>query len=172
MDLTFLKKLKKKKKIMQERIVKADNAIESIVRSLGRRVGERKLAVALLLELSKYYLARDCIGKVQGCILLLVTMSSSDDSQAARDAQELLENLSFSDQNVIQMAKANYFRHLLHRLSTGYFYFQLNFVSCLFVMSHPYSSQDTRIDQLRTLDPLHFHLAFPLFEEPSIIGIS
>ncbi|KAL0002349.1 hypothetical protein SO802_016130 [Lithocarpus litseifolius] len=103
----------------KERIVKADNAIESIVRSLGRRVGERKLAVELLLELSKCYLARDCIGKVQGCILLLVTMSSSDDSQAARDAQALLENLSFSDQNIIQMAKANYFRHLLQRLSTG-----------------------------------------------------
>lgn len=103
----------------KERIVKADNAIESIVRSLGRRVGERKLAVELLLELSKCHLARDCIGKVQGCILLLVTMSSSDDSQAARDAQALLENLSFSDQNIIQMAKANYFRHLLQRLSTG-----------------------------------------------------
>ncbi|KAF3960330.1 hypothetical protein CMV_014948 [Castanea mollissima] len=103
----------------KERIVKADNAIESIVRSLGRRVGERKLAVELLLELSKCHLARDCIGNVQGCILLLVTMSTSDDSQAARDAQALLENLSFSDQNIIQMAKANYFRHLLQRLSTG-----------------------------------------------------
>ncbi|KAL4622108.1 hypothetical protein ACB092_06G274000 [Castanea dentata] len=103
----------------KERIVKADNAIESIVRSLGRRVGERKLAVELLLELSKCHLARDCIGNVQGCILLLVTMSSSDDSQAARDAQALLENLSFSDLNIIQMAKANYFRHLLQRLSTG-----------------------------------------------------
>lgn len=75
--------------------------------------------MALLLELSKYNLIRDKIGKVQGCILLLVTMSSSDDNQAARDARELLENLSFSDQNVIQMAKANYFKHLLQRLSTG-----------------------------------------------------
>ena len=75
--------------------------------------------MALLLELSKYDLIRDKIGKVQGCILLLVTMSNSDDNQAARDAQELLDNLSFSDQNVIQMAKANYFKHLLQRLSTG-----------------------------------------------------
>lgn len=105
---------------MQERIVKVDNAIESIVRSLGRRVAERKLAVALLLELSKSNSVRD-IGSVQGCILLLVTMSSSDDGQAARDAQALLENLSFSDQNVIQMAKANYFKYLLQRLSTGSF---------------------------------------------------
>uniref|UniRef100_A0A5B6Z4L3 RING-type E3 ubiquitin transferase n=1 Tax=Davidia involucrata TaxID=16924 RepID=A0A5B6Z4L3_DAVIN len=103
----------------KERIAKADNAIESIVRSLGRRIGERKLAVALLLELSRSESVRDCIGRVQGCILLLVTMSSSDDIQAARDASELLENLSFSDQNVIQMAKANYFKHLLQRLSSG-----------------------------------------------------
>ncbi|XP_061998139.1 U-box domain-containing protein 43-like isoform X1 [Rosa rugosa] len=103
----------------KERTARADNGIELIVRSLGRRVEERKLAVALLLELSKYNLIRDKIGKVQGSILLLVTMSNSDDNQAARDARELLENLSFSDQNVIQMAKANYFKHLLQRLSTG-----------------------------------------------------
>lgn len=107
---------------MQERIAKVDDAIESIVRSLGRRVAERKLAVALLLELSKSNSVRDCIGNVQGCILLLVTMSSSDDGQAARDAQTLLENLSFSDQNVIQMAKTNYFKYLLQRLSTGSFF--------------------------------------------------
>lgn len=105
--------------MLQERVADVDNAIESIVRSLGRRIGERKLAVALLLELSKCNLVRDGIGKVQGCILLLVTMASSDDSQAATDAQELLENLSFSDPNIIQMAKANYFKHLLQRLSTG-----------------------------------------------------
>lgn len=49
-------------------------------------------------------------------------MSSGDDNQAARDATELLENLSYSDQNVIQMAKANYFKHLLQRLSTGLFF--------------------------------------------------
>lgn len=105
--------------IFQERIADVDNAIESIVHSLGRRLGERKLAVELLLELSKYDLLREHIGKVQGCILLLVTMSSCDDNQAARDATELLEKLSCSDQNVIQMAKANYFKHFLQRLSTG-----------------------------------------------------
>lgn len=103
----------------KERISKVDNAIESIVRSLGRRIGERKLAVALLLELTKIDSLRDFIGRVQGCILLLVTMLSSDDSQSSGDARELLENLSFSDQNVVQMAKANYFKHLLQRLSSG-----------------------------------------------------
>ena len=95
--------------------------IEYIVRSLGRRIAEGKLAVELLLELSHHETLRNGIGMVQGCILLLVTMSNSDDNQAASHAKELLDCLSFSDQNVIQMAKANYFTHLLQRLSSGSF---------------------------------------------------
>ncbi|XP_061370356.1 U-box domain-containing protein 43-like [Gastrolobium bilobum] len=117
--LVILSMLAKDNEEAKERIATVDNAIESIVHSLGRRQGERKFAVALLLELCKYDLARENIGKAQGCILLLVTMSSGDDNQAARDATELLENLSYSDHNVIQMAKTNYFKHLLQRLSTG-----------------------------------------------------
>lgn len=103
----------------KERIAKVNDAVESIVRSLGRRIVEAKLAVSLLLELSKNELMRECIGKAQGCILLLVTMSSSEDSHAAVDAQRLLENLSFSNKNIMQMAKSNYFKHLLERLSSG-----------------------------------------------------
>lgn len=96
-----------------------DNALESIVRSLARHVEESKLALHLLLELSRSRTARDCMGNVHGCILLLGTMLSSDDNQVARDAQELLENLTFLDENVKQMAKANYFKPLLQRLSSG-----------------------------------------------------
>ena len=96
-----------------------NNAIEAIVRSLARHIVESKLALQLLLELSRSNLVRDLIGNVQGCIFLLVTISSSDDPGAAKDAKELLENLSFLDQNVIQMAKANYFKPLLHLLSSG-----------------------------------------------------
>ncbi|CAL5407308.1 unnamed protein product [Camellia sinensis] len=58
----------------KERVANVDNAIESIVRSLGPRIAERKLAMALLLELSKSEIVQDCIGKVQGCILHLVTV--------------------------------------------------------------------------------------------------
>jgi len=105
--------------MMQERIASVENAIEVIVGSLGRR--EMKLAVRLLLELSKNSSIRGRLGKVQGCILLLVTMSRGDDIQAAKDAEELLDNLSFSDQNVVQMAKANYFKYFLQRLSSGDF---------------------------------------------------
>ncbi|XP_019424376.1 PREDICTED: U-box domain-containing protein 43-like [Lupinus angustifolius] len=117
--LAILCMLAKDSEDAKERIANVDKAIESVVHSLGRRSEERKLGVALLLELSKNDGLREHIGKVQGCILLLVPMSSSDDNQAARDATELLEKLSYSDQNVIQMAKTNYFKHLLQRLSTG-----------------------------------------------------
>ncbi|KAI8006440.1 U-box domain-containing protein 43 [Camellia lanceoleosa] len=103
----------------KDRIAKVDNAVEFIVRSLARKVEESKLALQLLLELSRNGIVRNLIGRVQGSILLLVTMSSSDDTQAAKDAHELLENLSFDDQNVVQMAKANYFGPLLHFLSSG-----------------------------------------------------
>nr|KAJ0208756.1 hypothetical protein LSAT_V11C400206870 [Lactuca sativa] len=50
-----------------------------------------------------------------GCILLSVTMSNSDDTQTAINAQKLLDSLSSSDQNVIQIEKANYLTHFLHR---------------------------------------------------------
>ncbi|KAI3444376.1 hypothetical protein Pfo_001041 [Paulownia fortunei] len=103
----------------KERIAEVENSIEPIVQFLGRRIGERKLAVSLLLELSKCESVRDCIGKVQGCILLLVTMLSNTDPQAARDAKNVLDNLSYSDDNVILMAKNNYFKYLLQRLSSG-----------------------------------------------------
>ncbi|KAF3659137.1 hypothetical protein T459_22002 [Capsicum annuum] len=103
----------------KERIAEVDSALESIVHSLGRRIGERKSAVALLLELSNCKSVQESIGKVQGCILLLVTMSSCDDNKAAKDARDVLENISFSDDNVILMAKANYFKYLLQRLSSG-----------------------------------------------------
>lgn len=78
--------------------------------------------MTLLLELSKCESVRDSIGKVQGCILLLVTMLSNTDPQAAGDAKNVLENLSYSDENVILMAKNNYFTYLLQRLSSGDFH--------------------------------------------------
>lgn len=63
-------------------------------------------------------------------------MSSGDDNQAAKDATELLENLSYSDQNVIQMAKANYFKHLLQRLSTGLFFNLHKLSLCISIPLH------------------------------------
>lgn len=63
-------------------------------------------------------------------------MSNGDDNQAARDATEVLDNLSYSDQNVILMAKANYFKHLLQRLSTGLFNLLSTLVESLVLEFH------------------------------------
>ncbi|KAH9316920.1 hypothetical protein KI387_018689, partial [Taxus chinensis] len=101
------------------RITEVDRAIDFIVRSLARDIGEGIKAVALLLEISKDKNACEQIGKVQGCILLLVTMSNNDNPQAAKGAKEILEYLSYSERNVIQMAEANYFQPLLQRLNEG-----------------------------------------------------
>ncbi|XVE64451.1 hypothetical protein DITRI_Ditri07aG0101600 [Diplodiscus trichospermus] len=103
----------------KERIAKADHALESIVRSLARQIQESKLALQLLLQLSRSIVVRDVIGTIQGCIFLVVTMLNSDDAQASRDSKELLDNLSYLDQNVIQMAKANFFKPSLQLLSLG-----------------------------------------------------
>lgn len=103
----------------KEKIAEVDHALEFIVRSLARQIGESKLALQLLLELSRNNAVRDLIGNIQACIFLLVTTLNSEEIEAARDAGELLENLSFLDQNVIEMAKANYFKPLLRLLSSG-----------------------------------------------------
>ncbi|XAR52175.1 Ubiquitin--protein ligase [Bertholletia excelsa] len=111
--------LAKDKDDNKDRIVGIDNAIEFVVHCLAHKVQESKSALRLLLELSRNNVARNLMGSVQGCILLLIAMSNSDDSQAASDAHELIDNLGFDNQNVIQMAKANYFGPLLRILSTG-----------------------------------------------------
>lgn len=103
----------------QEDIAKVNNALGSIVRLLSRHIEESKLALELLLELSKSNMVCNLIGDIQGSILLLLAMLNSEDVEAATNAHELLENLSFLDQNVIEMAKANYFKPLLRNLSTG-----------------------------------------------------
>ncbi|KAB2014078.1 hypothetical protein ES319_D09G200900v1 [Gossypium barbadense] len=102
----------------KERIAKEDDALKSIVRSLARQIKESKLALELLLQLSRSSVVRDVIGTIQGCIFLVVNMLNSDDAQASRDSRELLDNLSFLDNNVIEMAKANFFKPLLHLLSS------------------------------------------------------
>ncbi|KAJ4829168.1 hypothetical protein Tsubulata_007029 [Turnera subulata] len=103
----------------KEMIGKADRALELIVRSLARQIEEIKLALQVLVELSRNHLLLDLIGSAQGCILLLVTTLNSDDIEAAKDAEEILENLSVLTQNVIQMAHANYFKPLLRLLCSG-----------------------------------------------------
>ncbi|KAI4338004.1 hypothetical protein L6164_016360 [Bauhinia variegata] len=117
--LLILSLLAKDNEGNQEDIAQADNALESIVHLLARQIEESKLALELLLELSRSHAVRDLIGNVQGSILLLVTMSRNDDTEVTRNAHELLENLSFLDKNVVEMAKANYLKPLLRNLCSG-----------------------------------------------------
>ncbi|XP_068649959.1 U-box domain-containing protein 44-like isoform X2 [Aristolochia californica] len=102
----------------KEKIARVDCSIESIVKFLAKSIVEAKLALALLVELSKHDMVRSHIGQVKGCILLLVTLLNNDDTQAATDAMKLLKTLSFLNENVVQMARANYFKPLLERLSS------------------------------------------------------
>ncbi|KAL8050726.1 hypothetical protein ABFX02_06G099400 [Erythranthe guttata] len=103
----------------KERIVKENDSIVYIVRSLARKVEESLSALQLLLELSRITHIKTLIGGTQGCILLLVTLANSDDPQASKYAQEVLKNLAFVDTNIIQMARAKFFKPLLHRLCEG-----------------------------------------------------
>ncbi|KAF2299337.1 hypothetical protein GH714_031626 [Hevea brasiliensis] len=116
--LTILCILAKDSEDNKKAIAKVDHALELIVRSLARQIAESKLALQLLLDLSRHHLVKTGIGNIQSCIFLLVTASNSNDNQAAKNAEELLDNLSFCNQNVIEMAKANYFKPLLQLLSS------------------------------------------------------
>ncbi|KAF4399013.1 hypothetical protein G4B88_023607 [Cannabis sativa] len=117
--LVILSILAKDSEDKREKITRVDGALQFIVRSLARQSEESKVALHLLLELSTSNVALDLIGNAQGCILLLVTMLSSEDNQVATEALQLLEILSLQNSNVKQMAKANYFKPLLQLLSSG-----------------------------------------------------
>lgn len=106
----------------QELIANEERGIELIARCVGHKVEESTLALKLILLLSKSDDVRHLIGRVQGCILLVVTMFRGDDVQAAGYAQQILQNLSCLDGNVRQMARANYFGPLLHLLCSGNFF--------------------------------------------------
>lgn len=94
-------------------------AIEYVVRSLARDASEARHAVSLLMELSKEELSRERISKVQGCILLLVTIMNSEAVPSAANAKEILELLANGDDNVVLMANANYFKPLVKSLNEG-----------------------------------------------------
>lgn len=60
------------------------------------------------------------MGDVRGCIFSLVTISKMEGREVSGDAQHLLEILASRNQNVVQMANANYFKPLLQLLTSGY----------------------------------------------------
>lgn len=124
------------------------------VRSLAREASESRQAVALLLELSKEKKLCKLLSRVQGCILLLVTMTNCEIQQAADDAREVLENLSkASNQNAVFMAEASYFGPLVHHLNEGSDTTQIIMANALSQIDLTDKSRRTLI-QLGALPPL------------------
>ncbi|KAJ4834987.1 hypothetical protein Tsubulata_019275 [Turnera subulata] len=90
-----------------------------LVKSLTREEDEQREAVGLLSELSHNSAVRRRIGRIQGCIVMLVTLLNGDDPTASQDAGRLLNALSSNTQNVLHMAEAGYFKPLVHCLREG-----------------------------------------------------
>ncbi|XP_042394043.1 U-box domain-containing protein 44-like isoform X1 [Zingiber officinale] len=91
-------------------------ALSTIVRSLSRNVDESREAVGLLLDLSEVLKVRQRIGRIQGCMVMLVTLRNGEDSIASEYAGRLLGVLSGNAHNVLLMAEAGYFSPLVRYL--------------------------------------------------------
>ncbi|RCV29035.1 hypothetical protein SETIT_5G450900v2 [Setaria italica] len=94
-------------------------ALSSVVRSLSRDIDERSEAIAVLLDLSDIPQVRQRIGRIKGCIVMLVTLRNAHESGTNDDAEKLLHILSSNPQNVLLMAEAGYFRPMIEYLKEG-----------------------------------------------------
>ncbi|KAB1227547.1 U-box domain-containing protein 44 [Morella rubra] len=93
--------------------------LSMLVKSLTRDVEERREAVGLLLDLSDLIAVRRRMGRIQGCIVMLVAILNGDDPVASRNAGKLLNALSSNTQNALHMAEAGYFKPLVQYLKEG-----------------------------------------------------
>ncbi|PON74401.1 Coatomer beta subunit [Parasponia andersonii] len=93
--------------------------LSTLVKSLIREEEERREAVGLLLDLSELSDVRRRIGRIQGCIVMLVALLNGDDLIASHDAGKLLNLLSSNTQNALHMAEAGYFKPLVQYLKEG-----------------------------------------------------
>lgn len=103
---------------MQEKM--ADGGyLSTLVKSLTRDVEEQREAAGLLLTLSQVSAVRRRIGRIQGCIVMLVAIFNGEDRVASHDAGMLLNALSSNTQNALHMAEAGYFKPLVKYLKEG-----------------------------------------------------
>lgn len=93
--------------------------LSALVKSLVRDEEERKEAAALLLDLSGLQSVRRRLGRIQGCIVMLVALLNGDDAVASHHAGKLLNALSSNTQNALHMAEAGYFKPLVQYLKEG-----------------------------------------------------
>ncbi|XP_043711033.1 U-box domain-containing protein 44-like [Telopea speciosissima] len=98
------------------------DTVRSIVKFLSHEQSkEREEAVSLLYELSKSEVLCEKIGSVNGAILLLVGMTSSNSENVptVEKADRTLENLEKCEKNVLQMAENGRLQPLLTRILEG-----------------------------------------------------
>lgn len=93
--------------------------LSTLVKSLIRDEEESREAVGLLLDLSELPAVRRRIGRIHGCIVMLVALLNGDDSVASRSAGKLLNALSSNTQNALHMSEAGYFKPLVQYLKEG-----------------------------------------------------
>ncbi|KAL0375522.1 UNVERIFIED_CONTAM: hypothetical protein Scaly_0669800 [Sesamum calycinum] len=84
--------------------------LSAVVKSLTRDQEEQREAVGLLLNLSDDAVVRRRMGRVQGCIVMLVAISNGDDPDASHDARMLLNVMSGNTQHALHMAEPVYFQ--------------------------------------------------------------
>ncbi|GAB2300467.1 U-box domain-containing protein 44 [Dionaea muscipula] len=103
-------------------IVAEGDTVRTIVKFLHlEKSREREEAVALLYELSKSEILCEKIGSINGAILLLIGMTSSESENvvAVGKADKALDNLAKCENNVRQMAENGRLRPLLTLLLEG-----------------------------------------------------
>ncbi|XP_014501526.1 U-box domain-containing protein 44 [Vigna radiata var. radiata] len=98
------------------------DTVRTIVKFLSHELSkEREEAVSLLYELSKSATLCEKIGSINGAILILVgmTSSNSEDLLTVNKAEETLSNLERYEANVRQMAECGRLQPLLTQLLEG-----------------------------------------------------
>ncbi|KAE9603491.1 hypothetical protein Lal_00002432 [Lupinus albus] len=105
----------------KEMLAKGD-IVRTVVKFLNHELSkEREEAVSLLYELSKSEALCEKIGSINGAILILVgmTSSNSEDLSTVEKADKTLENLEKCENNVRQMAENGKLQPLLTQLLEG-----------------------------------------------------
>ncbi|KAH6782799.1 ARM repeat superfamily protein [Perilla frutescens var. frutescens] len=103
-------------------IMAEGDTVRTVVKFLSHEQSkEREEAVSLLYELSKSEKLCDKIGSVNGAILILVGMASSNSENVltVEKADRTLDNLAQCENNVRQMAECGRLQPLLHLLLEG-----------------------------------------------------
>ncbi|KAG9160144.1 hypothetical protein Leryth_015039 [Lithospermum erythrorhizon] len=91
-----------------------------LVKSMMREAEEQREAVGLLSKLSDFPSVISRIGRIQGSIVMLVSILNGDNQEnAATNAGKILKALSSNTQHALNMAEAGYFKPLVHYLKEG-----------------------------------------------------